>query len=341
MSEFLKFVRNQYTSLPVPEAPANIADATYVVTGANSGLGLECVKHLFRMGAGRVIMAVRSLEKGEAALATIRREANLSNVGEVWELDLTSFESVEAFAKRLSTLNRLDALIANAGVVMTQFQVVEGMELSLVVNVVSTMLLSLRALPQLQATGRNFGIHPRLVIVSSNTALESNMTRVIENLQGDVFDALSTKKGFKTFAQYPKTKLLEIYAVRQLAALLPLSDSGVIINAVSPGLCYSALDRNGAFPLRLMMAVMRKMLARTAEEGSRNILHAAFGPPDSHGSYYSECEVKDHVIPSWITDKTGQRTQKRVWEDLLKRLNDIGHGAEIVTPVARNGNKPS
>ena len=201
MSDLLKFIRNQYTSLPVPEAPENIADATYVVTGANSGLGFECVKHLFRMGAGRVILAVRSREKGEAALATIRRETSVNDLGEVWELDLTSFDSVEAFAKRLSMLNRLDALIANAGVVMTQFQEVQGMELSLVVNVVSTMLLSLRALPKLQASARDFGTHPRLVIVSSNAALESNMKRVIEKLQGDVFDALSTEKGFDTFVQ--------------------------------------------------------------------------------------------------------------------------------------------
>lgn len=46
------------------------------------------------------------------------------------------------------------------------------------------------------------------------------------------------------FFRYPKTKLLEIYAVRELASLLPVSESGVIINTVSPGLCYSDLDRN-------------------------------------------------------------------------------------------------
>ncbi len=171
------------------------------MTGANTGLGFECVKHLFRMGAGRIILAVRSCEKGEAALAAIRSETGIHDVGEAWELDLASFDSVEAFAKRLSMLDRLDALIANAGVVTTRFQTVEGMEMSLLVNVVSTMLLGFRALPKLQESARKFGIQPHLTVVSSRTAFGSNMKQAMDKLQGDVFDVLSTEKGFNTFVQ--------------------------------------------------------------------------------------------------------------------------------------------
>jgi NAD(P)-dependent dehydrogenase (short-subunit alcohol dehydrogenase family) len=98
------------------------------------------------MGAKRIIMAVRTPSKGETALAAIRRETQRRDVGEVWELDLTSFNSVETFVKRISELDRLDALIANAGVVMGRFQTVQGLELSLLVNVVATMLLAFRAL---------------------------------------------------------------------------------------------------------------------------------------------------------------------------------------------------
>jgi len=201
MPGFFDFVRNQYTDLPVPPAPANIANGTYIVTGANTGLGFECTKHLFRIGTGRIIMTARSLEKGEAALAAIRRETGRQAVGEVWELDLTSLDSVEAFARRIDTLERLDALIANAGVATARFETIEGMELSLVVNVVSTMLLAFRALPKLQESARRLGIQPHLVIVSSNAAFESNLERIMEQLQGDVFDGLSTKKGYKTMVQ--------------------------------------------------------------------------------------------------------------------------------------------
>lgn len=201
MPRIFGFIRDQYTSLPVPQPPASITDATYIVTGANSGLGLECTKHLFRMGAQRIIMAVRSQSKGEAALAAIRNETGRHDVGEIWELDLTSLDSVEAFAQRVSMLDRLDALIANAGVIMSKFQTVEGMELSLFVNVVSTMLLAFRALPKLQESARKLGLQTHLVIVSSNTAFESAMEHNVGSLQGDMFDALSVEKSFKTLVQ--------------------------------------------------------------------------------------------------------------------------------------------
>lgn len=98
-------------------------------------------------------------------------------------------------------------------------------------------------------------------------------------------------------SRYPKTKLLEVYAVRQLASLLPVSEHGVIINAVSPGLCYSELGRNAGTGARMLLAVMRKLLARTSEEGSRNLLQAAFVGPEGHGTYCSECQVKEYALP--------------------------------------------
>ena len=72
MPRVLGFIRDQRTHLSLPSPPANIAEATYIIIGANSGLGLECTKHLFLMGTGRIILVVRSLSEGEAALATLR-----------------------------------------------------------------------------------------------------------------------------------------------------------------------------------------------------------------------------------------------------------------------------
>jgi NAD(P)-dependent dehydrogenase (short-subunit alcohol dehydrogenase family) len=153
------------------------------------------------MGAKRIIMAVRTPSKGETALAAIRRETQRRNVGEVWELDLTSLDSVETFAKRISELDRLDGLIANAGVVMGRFQTVQGLELSLIVNVVATMLLAFRALPKLQESAHKLKVQTHLVIVSSNTGLELGAGDHVEALQGDVFDALSVEKSFKVMSQ--------------------------------------------------------------------------------------------------------------------------------------------
>lgn len=201
MPRIAGFVRDQYTNLPVPQPPADIADATYIVTGANSGLGFECAKHLVGMGAKRVVMAVRSRSKGEAALSAIRSRTGRRDAGEVWELDLASPDSVEAFARRTGELDRLDALIANAGVAMSDFELVEGVETTVMVNVVCTMLLAFRALPKLRESARRLGAPTRLVIVSSNTALEPEMESKVGSLRGDVFDALSVEKSFKQFDQ--------------------------------------------------------------------------------------------------------------------------------------------
>jgi NAD(P)-dependent dehydrogenase (short-subunit alcohol dehydrogenase family) len=153
------------------------------------------------MGAKRIILGVRSLEKGEAALSTLRNDTGRQDVGEVWPLDLLSLDSVEAFAKRMSTLDRLDGLIANAGVVMTQFQIIEGIESSLLVNVVSTLLLGLRALPKLQDSAHKLGTKPHLVFVLSRTALERKVELNLEQLQGDMFDALGKEEDFKPLLQ--------------------------------------------------------------------------------------------------------------------------------------------
>ena len=84
-----------------------------------------------------------------------------------------------------------------------------------------------------------------------------------------------------------------MYVARHLASLLPLSDSGVIINMTSPGLCYTALDRDAPPIGKFMMATMRLFFARTAEVGSRTLLQAAFAGPESHGKYCSECQIKE------------------------------------------------
>ena len=91
---------------------------------------------------------------------------------------------------------------------------------------------------------------------------------------------------------------MEVYIVRALAERLPLADYGVIINTVNPGLCSTDLIRNVGTTFtgvltKIFVKILRALLARTAEEGSRNLLHAAVAGQDSHGKYLSDCEIKE------------------------------------------------
>jgi NAD(P)-dependent dehydrogenase (short-subunit alcohol dehydrogenase family) len=131
-------------------------------------LGLEVARHFVRLKAAKVILACRSTEKGEVAKADIERTTDRSNVVEVWQVDLTSFDSVKTFCARAQTLNRLDVVIENAGIGTGKFELFEGYESTITVNVISTFLMALLLLPKLRESATKLGITPHLTIVSSD-----------------------------------------------------------------------------------------------------------------------------------------------------------------------------
>lgn len=165
MADFIDFVRRQYTSIPYPTK--SFEDQIVIVTGSNVGLGFEAAKHFVRLDASKVILAVRSLEKGKTAAQEIHSSTGRDGVCEVWEIDMGNFDSVKEFSTRASKLERLDVVVENAGIAKLEYTEMEGMESSIAVNVVGTFLLALNLLPILRKSGKKYGVLPRLVITSS------------------------------------------------------------------------------------------------------------------------------------------------------------------------------
>lgn len=97
--------------------------------------------------------------------------------------------SVKAFAKKVDTLNRLDVIIANAGVATLKKTLAEGLETSITVNVASTFLLASLVLPKLQQSAKQFDITPHLVIVGSEVAYQAK--RELEKVYGDILEGLT------------------------------------------------------------------------------------------------------------------------------------------------------
>lgn len=149
------YMRSQLiVKLPYPEK--RFDGLTIIVTGSNSGMGLEAARHFVRLGAAKVILAVRSLERGQAAAESIASSTKLDGVAEVWQLDLASYASVEKFAAKVETLDRLDVVIENAGILTNSFSTAEDNESTITVNVVSTIFLALLLLPKLRETSTKF-----------------------------------------------------------------------------------------------------------------------------------------------------------------------------------------
>lgn len=122
-----KLFYSQFFFTP-PYPTTDCSKKTIIVTGANTGLGKEAARHYVRLGAEKLIIACRSMEKGEAAKQDIEASTNRSGVIEVWQLDLGSYESVKRFAERAKTLKRLDSVVENAGISTFKYVAVEGHE---------------------------------------------------------------------------------------------------------------------------------------------------------------------------------------------------------------------
>ena len=153
-----------------PEYPtADFSGKTIIVTGSNVGLGKEAVKHFVRLKAKKVIMAVRSTAKGEAAKAEIEAESGRIGVIEVWELDLSHYVSVKAFAKRAASLDCLHAAVLNAAIATTKYETSEDNESSITVNTISTVLLGLLLLPTLRSSAKKWNFQPTLTFVGSGS----------------------------------------------------------------------------------------------------------------------------------------------------------------------------
>lgn len=127
MAETLAFLYNQLLAKPhLPQS--DHSGQTVIVTGSNSGIGLEAARHFTRLNAHKLILAVRNIEKGEKAKQSIEETTQRSGVIEVWQLDLTSYESVQQFAARAQGLERIDVVVENAGIATGIFRLAEDNE---------------------------------------------------------------------------------------------------------------------------------------------------------------------------------------------------------------------
>ncbi|RXW18593.1 hypothetical protein EST38_g7258 [Candolleomyces aberdarensis] len=319
-------IGDQYTRVP-PVSTTDLSTQTVIVVGANTGLGFEAAKHFARMNPGRLVLACRSKEKGAAAAYKIREETRCQTV-ELQLLDLSKFSSVIAFADNfLRDGSRLDLLVANAAVSTMNYKTTDdGWEESLQVNNLSTSLLCLLLAPRMVETAQKFGGRPRIVVVASEVHYLTSLddAQVIDATSS--FQVLSSKEFCtprKMSVRYLDTKLLNVFFTRSLASLL--KDTPVVVNSVNPGFCYSDLARELTGIGLVFMWIIRKIFARTAEEGGRQLVYAAVGssedPGHLEGAYVNLHKVDE---PSdYVLGDEGMRRQNKLWADLVRELSKV------------------
>ncbi|KAF7193787.1 Short chain dehydrogenase atnD [Pseudocercospora fuligena] len=331
-SDILQFMPGQLFQTPtLPNT--SFKGKTVVITGANTGLGFECAKQLIALGVSTLVLGCRSISKGEAARDSLQASKDSKHTSvHVWQVDMADYSSVKAFSKRMaSELPRLDALLVNAGISTNQYQVAEGLESTLTVNVAAAFLLALLALPQLERTGAQFRTSTHLTIVGSNVHAFAPHQQLQQPGSGQVFSTLSDKHQADMASRYFLSKLIVMLCVRELASRVP--SNRVIINCPSPGWCKTQLFRqdDGGFMGRNML----KLIGRTSEVGARCLTSAIAADHDSHGQYLSECQVKNTSV--FVRSPEGRHLQKPLFEELLQILENTSPGiSSILNGEKRN-----
>lgn len=280
-----KFFKSQMTKPVFPPKDTSLDGRTVIITGANVGIGLECAASLLRMGLSRLILAVRSPTRGESAKTQLQQNNEKAAI-DVWQVDMMSYVSIQAFAARCSALDRIDIVILNAGLVEQKFkQSPEGHEAMLQVNYLSTVLLATLLLPTLKAKAPA-GTPGRLTIVNSGASLMAKLPDDTNALLSH-FD----KEANFGMNQYLVTKALGHIWIYKLVQYVRPED--VVVNLVDPGLVKgTSLHRNTNFIFEAIFATCKQIIGRTMVQGASCYIDAAVvRGSETHGCYLQDWKI--------------------------------------------------
>lgn len=300
--------------------------ARSICTSNSESLGpsrLTCSS--INLKASHLILACRNATKGEAARKKLMTSTRCQGTNiEVWNVDLDVYQSVLAFCDRInSDLTRLDGFIANAGIELDAFELSEGCERTLTINVISTFLMAYAVLPKLHESATRHKTSTNLTLVGSLIHVFGADAQLRPASNGkDIFAALSDPKTANMAGRYSLSKLIEHLCFLGLSEDVRHTVPDVTINLVNPGWCKTELSRMRTASVGERIAQI--FFQRTSEQGSRTLVHGVTAAPETNGEYLSECKIKQ--MSSFVMSARGQELQKIVSKDLKARIEAIRPG---------------
>jgi len=279
---------------PPQDPKISFAGKTVLVTGSNTGLGYDAALKFAALGASKVILAVRTLAKGDEAKRKIIEATKVDGAKiAVMHLDMGSYDSIRQFVKELRAKNdTLDVALLNAGLAPPKYSTNPntGYELALQTNVISTALLATLIIPQLKTTAAKAGRPTQLTFTSSvghkYVALKDVTTAPGESL----LKMVSSPEYFNPEKCYSVIKLLTEYVKVGLINDYSKDAAGnvdVYMNSTCPGFCSTDLGRDFPWYILLPHKLMQLYYGRSAEEGSRSLVSATLLGKIGHTKFWT------------------------------------------------------
>ncbi|PPB50641.1 short-chain dehydrogenase [Arthrobacter pityocampae] len=256
------------------DAIGDLTGRRAVITGANSGLGLETAVGLARKGA-EVILACRSEDRGRDAEQRVRSLTGSDRV-ELRLLDLASQQSIREFAAGLS--GPVHLLVNNAGVMATpRSTTADGFELQFGTNHLGHFALTGLLLENLREAGSS-----RVVTLSS-----------LAHKRGRIdFDDLQSERRYRRWAAYGQSKIANLYFMVELDRRARAAGWDLTSVAAHPGGATTNLTAGMKMPALLdVLAGFMALMGQSAADGALPTLYAATADDVQGGDYYGPSGV--------------------------------------------------
>ncbi|ADG99431.1 short-chain dehydrogenase/reductase SDR [Segniliparus rotundus DSM 44985] len=306
----------RWTEADAPDQTGRVA----VITGANTGLGYENARALAQRGA-KVVIAVRDTAKGESAAAKIQQLAPAAEVT-VQPLDLASMDSIRQAAEELrNSLEKIDLLINNAGVMMPpkRKSTREGFELQFGVNHLGHFALTGLLLDKIVATEGS-----RVVTVSS-IAHSNNPPK-----SGIRWEDPQWERSYSPQGAYGQSKLANLLFARGLDRRLTSAGKGTLSTASHPGVAGTDLGRQFGGLGKMLYERGSALFLNTAQVGALATLRAAVDPSAKGGEYYGPAGPaglawRGHPVLARSSEKSRDvALQDRLW-GLSEELTGVAY----------------
>jgi retinol dehydrogenase-12 len=313
MSAIKKIVRLTSAEDLVNIYKTNLTGKVVIVTGSNSGIGLETARVLSSVGA-KVIIPCRTLEKSDGAIKEIKKTVPNADLVPM-QLDLSDLASIKAFAQGFLLLDLpLHILINNAGIMACPKSFTkDGFETQFGVNHLGHFFLTQLLTDKIKASAPS-----RIVIVSSsgNSQFLSDSGIDFDNLNAE-------KKNYSPNITYGQSKLANIYHAKELQRRFDAEGVDVTVTSLHPGYISTNLTRH--FNLSAFWDIICNMNLRRTEfvpfktipVGASTNVFCAISPDVVKGEFYSDNAVNTSVLNKKANDAA---CAKRLWEISEKLL---------------------